>query len=461
MATITVDPLTRIEGHLAIETDVVPWGTINRVRNAKCSGTSFRGFEIIIGGRDPRDAVHITQRICGVCPIAHGVVASMALESAFGITPINNGRLMRNLVLASNFIQSHILHFYHLSLVDYVDTTGILDGAPWTPSYVTPDMIEGQEAANLVAHYRQAFEYRRKAHQMAAIFGGKLPHSPALVPGGCSATPTPGDIATFRTLLADIRGFVDNVYLRDAYMLAQRFPAYFSIGRGYGNLISFGVFDLDNRGSRRLLRGGRFCNGQYDTVKPARILEHVRYSRYSSDTSRRNPANGQTVPDTAKNGAYSWSKAPRYENVPHEAGALARLWVNGNYRRGISVMDRIMARALEARTLAYAMEDWLRQLVPGVQGSVDVVVPDSATGIGMAEAPRGALGHWIEVSNKVVSRYQVITPTAWNASPRDDAGRRGPLEQALLGVPVADATRPVELLRVVHSFDPCLACCVH
>ena len=461
MATITIDPLTRIEGHLAVETDVGPSTGGNRVLKAKCSGTSFRGFEVILQQRDPRDAVHLTQRICGVCPISHGVVSSMCLESAFGITPTVSGRIMRNLVLSSNYIQSHILHFYHLSLVDYVNTSTTLNQAPWTPRYITGDMIAGAAADKLVANYVKALEYRRKAHQMAAIFGGKLPHSPTLVPGGCTETPTLEKINAFRTLLLDIRGFIENVYLPDVQTLAAAFPTYYNIGRGYGNLLSYGVFDLDARGTKKLLRRGRFTDGLHDTVDPARIAEYVKYSRYAASDTKLNPAQGKTTPETNKAGAYSWSKAPRYLGKPHEAGALARLWVNGDYRRGISVMDRIMARALESKKLAYAMEGWLNELVPNSTGTVAYDVTAAASGVGLIEAPRGALGHWMRVDGGLVSRYQVITPTAWNSSPMDDMGQPGPIERALAGTPVGDSTQPVEVLRVVHSFDPCLACCVH
>ena len=160
-------------------------------------------------------------------------------------------------------------------------------------------------------------------------------------------------------------------------------------------------------------------------------------------------------------GAYSWIKAPRYAGEVHEVGPLARMWVNGDYRRGISVMDRIIARALEAQKLCGAMSEWLNQLVPGQAVKNNASVPSSATGVGLTEAPRGAVGHWLKITNSVIDRYQVISSTSWNASPRDDAGRPGAIEQALLNTPVADANQPLELLRVVHSFDPCMACSVH
>ncbi|UCH36450.1 MAG: nickel-dependent hydrogenase large subunit, partial [Armatimonadota bacterium] len=197
MHTIKLDPTTRIEGHLDIEVTVDEVGGVPQVVDAHSSGTMFRGFEIMLQGRDPVDAVHYTQRICGVCPISHGMAAAMNLDSAFGVLPPDNGRIVRNLVLGANFIMSHILHFYNLAAPDYINTTGILDMSPWVPRYVTPDMVTGTTAVGLVQHYVQALQMRRKAHQMGAIFGGKLPCSPIFVPGGSTEVVTQEKIDQF------------------------------------------------------------------------------------------------------------------------------------------------------------------------------------------------------------------------------------------------------------------------
>lgn len=194
---------------------------------------------------------------------------------------------------------------------------------------------------------------------------------------------------------------------------------------------------------------------------PDGISEYVQYSKYTAASGNLNPAYGVTEPEIDKPGAYSWVKAPRYMRRVHEVGPLARMSINGDYRRGISAMDHLTARALESQKIAEAMSDWLDELVPGEPTLVSNEVPSSATGMGLTEAPRGALGHWIEVNRSVIRGYQMVTPTAWNASPKDDFDQRGPIEQALVGTPVADPDQPVELLRVVHSFDPCLACSVH
>ncbi|MBU0717893.1 MAG: nickel-dependent hydrogenase large subunit [Planctomycetes bacterium] len=459
--TITIDPVSRIEGHLEIEVTVDDVGGQDQVVDAKSAGKMFRGFEIILAGRDPRDAAPYTQRICGVCPVSHAMASCLNLDQAFSVVPPANGRILRNLVLGANFIQSHLLHFYHLSAMDFINTTGLLDMSPWTPRYVTPDMVGGSTASALVNHYVAALGMRRKAHQMGAIYGGKLPCIGSFVVGGCTNPVTTESIADFRTLLTELRSFIDTVYLPDATALGTLFPSYYSLGQGHGNLLAFGAFDLDAGGTTKLFSSGRYTDGTPGSVDPAQITEYVTHSWYTAASGNLNPADGVTEPDADKAGAYSWLKAPRYLDKPHEAGPLARMWVNGDYTNGISAMDRIVARAQETKKLADAMDGWLDDLVPGDPGYQPNTVPSTASGMGLTEAPRGALGHWMDISSSVISRYQVITPTAWNCSPRDHLNQMGPVEAALMDTPVNDITQPVEVLRVVHSFDPCLACAVH
>jgi len=247
----------------------------------------------------------------------------------------------------------------------------------------------------------------------------------------------------------------------DAQALADAFPGYYAIGAGHGNLLAYGAFDLDAAGNTRLFHRGRYTDGVPGTVDAAEITEYVKYAWFTPASGDLNPADGLTEPNPDKDGAYSWLKAPRYADKPHEAGPLARMWVNGDYTHGISAMDRIVARALESKKIADAMDGWLDQLVPGDPVYAASAIPETAIGAGLTEAPRGALGHWMNITDSAISRYQVITPTAWNASPRDDADQLGPIEAALIGTPVADIDQPIEVIRVTHTFDPCLACGVH
>jgi len=476
---IKIDPLTRIEGHLAIEATVDDVGGEQQVVEARSSGTMFRGFEMILKGRSPLDAPHYTQRICGVCPISHGMASCLNLESALGADVPANGRILRNLVLGANFIMSHVLHFYHLAALDFINTEDAIPIAPWVPAYVTDDMVTGATAAALVDHYVQALAIRRKAHQMAAIFGGKLPCAPSFVPGGCTEVPTVEKIDDFRGLLGEIRGFIDNIYIPDVKAVAGLFPSYFSVGQGCGSLLAYGVFDLTD--GTRLLERGRCTGITLDTVDPEKIMEYLKYSKYNDAGTGLNPADGVTQPQLNKENAYSWLKAPRYDAQVYEVGPLARMVVNylhgdsttqalvngllGEFSAPVdvlfSVLGRHGARALEAKLVADAMEGWLDELDVDAPAYAESDIPKTASGIGLTEAPRGALGHWIDISNHRIDRYQVVTPTNWNASPKDDLEQMGPIEQALVGTPIADIEQPVEILRVVHSFDPCLACSVH
>ena len=455
--TIKLDPITRVEGHLKVE--VQREG--NQVVSAQSSGLMFRGFENLLVGKDPRDAAHITQRVCGVCPTPHAMAAVKGLEDAMGFHPPENARLIRNLILGADHLHSHVLHFYHLTLLCYIRGPAM---PPWTPTYEVDLRFNATDNDRLVSHYVQALAIRRQAHEMGAIFGGKLPHTVAFEYGGVTTVPTSSDISRFRDYLDQIINFVDNVYLPDVDVLGNTYPEYYQIGRGYGNLLAFGVFDKNTSGSSKLLARGRVSNAS-TSVQPIdldAIVEYAKYSWYTNSSGGLNPAEGVTQPSPDKSGAYSWLKSPRHGGDAYEVGPLARMWVNGDYRNGISVMDRHQARAHEASKVGHAMRDWLSQIDTSQPVFTSRPLPGNASGIGLTEAPRGALGHWIRTDSQGrVSSYHILTPTCWNFSPRDDAGVPGPLENALEGTPFADEAQPVEVTRVVHSFDPCLSCAVH
>jgi hydrogenase large subunit len=461
MATVKIiDPVTRLEGHLKMEITVDAVNGKLQVTDARSTGTLFRGFEQILIGRDPQDSQHITQRICGVCPVPHGMASIMAQDKAFNVTPPNNARIMRNLVLGANFVQSHILHFYHLAALDYIDGPGM---APWQPAWNVDKRIIGSAAQTLVNHYVTAIDMTRKAHEMGALFGGRMPDPIAYKAGGFTATPRADRISKFKAYLNELIPFITNVYLPDVTALGKAYPEYTAIGGGYGNLLAFGVFDLDSAGNSKLLKTGRAVGGSttVNGVDVNQITETVKYSWYTDSTTNLKPASGQTSPQYPKTNAYSWLKAPRYTGAPYEVGPLARMWVNGDYQKGISIMDRHSARAQETLKIAKAMQTWVAQLQSTGPVYNGFAVPATASSYGLTEAPRGALGHWLQLANGKISRYQIITPTCWNASPRDDAGKVGPIEKALIGTPVISVDQPIEVLRVIHSFDPCLSCAVH
>jgi len=456
-----IDPVTRIEGHLKVDIAVDTVGGVQQVTDVRTIGTLFRGFEKLLEGRDPRDAALITSRICGVCPTSHSQAAVLALDSAAGLTVPGPGRVLRNLVHGACFLESHILHFYLLSLPDYIPGLGM---PPWTPAFEMDRRVDKATRELFLNHYLEAITVRRRCHEIGALFGGKLPHTPGYIPGGFTAVPSQPNIDAFRAGLNEILTFIETRYLPDADRLASLYSDYFFVGRGTGNLLSYGAYELDNAGDAKLFQSGRVVNGAgpVQAFDAAAISEDVTRSWYRNADSGLHPSAGETNAQYPKPDAYSWLKAPRYGGAPYECGPLARMWVNGEYTNGVSVMDRIRARAAEARKLAVAMDGWLSELLAGdVTVFEDWPAPQSATAVGLTEAPRGALGHWLSVEGGKIARYQVITPTCWTISPRDGAGQLGPLEQALLGTPVANAAHPVEALRVIHSVDPCLDCATH
>lgn len=496
---IVIDPITRIEGHLRIEVEIDG----GKVVDARAAGTLWRGFEVILEGRDPRDAGIITQRICGVCPAEHAHASVQNLDSAFGAEVPDNGRIMRNLVSGCNFVASHILHFYHLSALDYLDIMAVAgykganpdllklknkivglvktgDTSPLTPRY-EPDQFcvnDPEIVTTAVYHYLQALEMRKKAQEMLAIFGGKMPHHATFVAGGVTIQATPDRIAAFQSRLLELIDFINDVYLKDVLLFGTGplKPIHDAkIGFGCGNFLAYGNFDLGKSGDykNRFLKSGAIFGGniaQVNSLDPGKIAEYVKYSWYQDSATGKHPSEGETSPEPNKEGAYSWLKAPRYDGQPMEVGPLARMLVTQD--KGFmdlvtkigawpSAVARHAARAYECKMVAEAMLDWVGQLKPGQPVCNEKPVPQSARGMGLVEAARGALGHFVEVENQKVKRYQCVVPTTWNCSPRDDKGVKGPVEQALIGAPVPDPKNPLNVVRIVRSFDPCLACAVH
>ncbi len=504
MSKIVIDPVTRIEGHLKVST-IVEDGV---VKEAQSTGNLFRGIELILRGRDPRDAQVITQRICGVCPQSHGVAAALNLDSAFGISDKipPNARIIRNLIQGAHVVQDHILHFYHLAALDYVDVTDVAkyegkdsslnsvkdfisrgELGPFVPRYEGDYRLPPEVNQQATAHYIEALEIRRIGQEMVSTFSGKIPHSVGIVPGGITATPTVNMIVSFLWKLRRLQDFIDNNYIPDVLAVAGAYRDYFEIGIGCKNLLSYGAYDLEGEEPDLTLRKRLFTQGvtsvdlkpgKLDTTK---ITEGVKYSWYQDSPSSQHPTEGETKPDYGKEGAYSWIKSPRYEGKAYEVGPLARVAVT--YAHGdpvmkklvdsalaqlkappsvlFSVMGRHLARALSAKFIADSMEKWLLEVKPGEPTFVEYTIPEEATGMGLTEGARGALGHWIEIKEQKIANYQCVVPTTWNASPRDDNGNPGPMEQAIIGTRIKDKSNPFEIVRIVRSFDPCLACAVH
>jgi [NiFe] hydrogenase large subunit len=521
---IVVDPITRIEGHLKIETEVAE----GKVKAAYSTGTLFRGIETILRDRNPEDAWLFTQRLCGVCTYVHGSSSVRCVEDAAGVTVPENARVIRNLLMGAQYLHDHPVHFYHLHALDWVDIVSALSAdasltaetakklSPQAPninfaavkarlqSFVDSGQLGpfanaywGHEAywftpeenLLLAAHYLEALKMQAKTARLHAIFGGKNPHVQSLRVGGvtCRHDINNTRINEFRTLLQEARGFIDTVYVPDAKYLAQVYGAWGEIG-GNANFLACGEFPMSSQEPQSLFfpQGVIVSKGRVQDFDTALIDEHVRHSWYQGSNAL-HPSMGETVPvytDYNTSDRYSWLKAPRYNGEPMEVGPLARMLVA--YGRGMtqaveaidkfledtqlknfdsmySVIGRTAARALETQIIAHAMEDWLDELAQGIGRSAyqPTPTPLSGTGMGLNEAPRGAIGHWIDIQNQKIANYQMVVPSTWNFGPRCAAGLAGPMEKALEGIPVADASKPLEILRTVHSLDPCIACAVH
>lgn len=555
MARIVVDPVTRIEGHLRIEAEV----NGGAVTDAWSSGTMFRGIELILKGRDPREAWIWTQRICGVCTTVHALTSVRAVEDALGIEVPANANLIRNIIGASQYVQDHVIHFYHLHALDWVDVTLALKADPGKTSQLAESispwpksshnyfkgiqdkvkaLVESKQLslfssgywghpayhlppeANLlaVAHYIEALEFQKDYIRIHAVLGGKNPHLQTYLVGGMAtamdpnepgATINPERITFLTELAAKAQDFVDQVYVPDVLAVASFYKDWFGHGEGLGNFLSYGDYPqggVKDPAQFYLQRGAIFGHdlSKVHPVDPANVSEYVTHSWYEygdGDQSGKNPYQGETSPKYSGpkppyehlnvDQKYSWLKAPRYQDHPMEVGPLSRMLVayasghpdvkpvvdavlaklNAPATALFSTLGRIAARAIEAKVMAGQVTKWVAELGDKL-GHGDLRIhngekwdpdtwPKQAQGWGFHEAPRGSLGHWVEIEDQKIKNYQCVVPTTWNAGPRDAKGQRGAYEAALLKTPIADPDRPVEILRTVHSFDPCLACAVH
>ena len=563
---MVVDPVTRIEGHLRIEAETDDNGVITE---AYSSGTMVRGIEIILRGRDPRDAWAYAQRICGVCTLVHGMASVRSVENALNYTIPHNAQLIRNLMIAAQYVHDHVMHFYHLHALDWVDVVSALKADPKATSELAQSissysksspgyfadvqkkvkgLVESGQLgifangywghpayklppeANLmaVAHYLEALSWQRDVVKLHTIFGGKNPH-PNLLVGGvpCAISIDPsqqGSGATGATsvnmkglqlvqsVINKMQEFVDQVYVPDTLAIASFYKDWFKKGEGVGNFLTYGDFpatSMDDPASF-LVPSGVILDRDLSKVHdidindPGQIQEFVDHSwyKYSGEKGAGlHPYDGETdlnytgpkppYEHLDTNSQYSWLKSPRWRGKVMEVGPLARvlmLYAKGNEQTielanmalnrlelpieaMFSTMGRTAARTIETKIFADSMQGWYDQLIGNIKAG-DLKTfnetkwdpsswPAQAKGVGFMEAPRGALGHWIVIENGKIANYQAVVPSTWNAGPRDDAGNSGPYEASLKGHELHDAKQPIEILRTIHSFDPCIACAVH
>ncbi len=553
---IVVDPIPRIEGHLRIEAKL---NDSNIIEDAYSSGTMWRGIEVILKGRDPRDAWAFTERICGVCTSVHALASVRCVEDALGITVPTNARIIRNLMNATQVTQDHLVHFYHLHAFDWVDVVSALKAdpkqasaiaqsiSPWPKSSVgyfkdlqqrLVGFVEsgqlgifsngywGHPAYKLppevnliaVAHYLEALDFQKEIVKIQTIFGGKNPHPNYLVGGmACAIDPNRDTainierLAMIKKIIDDTTAFIDQVYIPDLLAIAGYYKGWLH-GGGLGNFLSYGDFPETRLEDFKTLLWprGAILNKDLSTVidvdprDASQVTEEVSHSWYTyskGDDKGLHPWAGETNPkytgpkppfehlDTDKK--YSWLKTPRWNNHAMEVGPLARVLIA--YAKGdpmikdtvgmvlsklgvgpealFSTLGRTAARGIECKQTAGFMRHYYDQLIANIKtGDYQTfnnerwdpsTWPDECKGFGYTEAPRGSLGHWIHIEDKKIKEYQIVVPSTWNASPRDANGKSGAYESALKGTPMINPEQPLEILRTVHSFDPCLACASH
>ncbi|MCL2808229.1 MAG: nickel-dependent hydrogenase large subunit [Coriobacteriia bacterium] len=507
------------------------------VADAWVSATLFRGMELILEGREPTDAAYITQRICGVCPVSHAHAASMAAEDALDIKIPNGARLIRNIIEGSQFLHSHILWFYNLAGLDYVNPLNALKANPKKALQVALDAgtsisdfgavqkrleafaengqlsifsghwFDGKDEAykltpelDLICttHYLEALEMQAVASEISSIVGGKMPHVMSAIPGGSTWMPTAQNLDDILFRAIRLRDWIKATMIPDTYAIAPFYLDVAGYGAGPGRYIAWGVFnreDLDPA-NRYLPAGVWGFDESLAAPDEDAITEETVRAFYKDSGEPVNPRQGITDPEFpddaySRDGRYSWSKAPRYNGKPYEAGGLSRLLVAYNSGNDFvtekiddlldylssaagtklgpealnSTLGRTAARNIETWYIAECLIEWIGELIEAIsEGGIETfakATKSSGEGTGMWEAPRGALYHHEKVTGNKIDAYQIIIPSTWNASPRSADGARGPMEEALVGVPVADLEKPIHALRTVHSFDPCIACAVH
>lgn len=547
---ITIDPITRIEGHLRVDVEVEN----NSVSDAWASCTMWRGIERILEGRDPREAWLFTQRFCGVCTTVHALASVRAVEDALKLEIPANAQYIRNLILINHALHDHTVHFYHLSALDWVDvlqipkadpakTSALAESiSPWTGNSrnemkAAQDKVKGVAASgqlgiftngywghpqmrldpnvNLLAfsHYLQALEYQRKANQVVGMLGGKTPHIQNLTVGGVSnainldsqATLGMERLGSIRVLMEEVTAFVQQVYFVDACAIAAFYPDWLRIGGGVRNYMAVPDLPLDAAGTTFDLPGGYILDGQLASAKPFQraadqafregVTEDVTHAYYEGKKAL-HPWKGETIPQVTEwegDKKYSWVKAPRFQGRPMQVGPLAQVLIG--YAQGHpltrkwtdkaletvssvsgrkvtihdmqSTMGRHLARAIRAAMLSELASRHWQLLVDNIaRGDTTIhsnpIFPSGEIeGVGTHEAPRGTLSHWVVVNGGKIKNYQAVVPSTWNASPRDNAGVSGPYEASLLRNPIADPEKPLEVIRTIHSFDPCMACACH
>lgn len=483
MTRLIVGPFNRVEGDLEVKLEIED----GRVHAARVVSTLYRGFERMLVGKVPDDALVYAPRICGICSVSQSVAAAKALAAAAGIEPVQNGSLAANLVHATENVADHLTHFYLFFMPDFART-----------AYAThtwhDDVVDRFKAVTGSAT-REMLAARAQFMQIMGLLAGKWPHTLSIQPGGTTRSVSAHELARLSAILAGFRRFLQTRLFGDSleriatlssgaeleawadgrrsrasdfrlFLHVSRELGLEHLGRGYDRFMSYGAYTTP---AGSLFAKGIFADGGVATFSTEGISEDLTHAWYDSLAMVERPMEGTTVADVSRGQAYSWCKAPRLGGEVMEVGAIARQVISQHplicdlvMRSGGNVHSRVVARLLEIALVVLAMERWVREIDPGESFCGHGKVPQTADGVGLTEAARGSLGHWLRVRNGKIENYQIIAPTTWNFSPRDGGGQPGALEKALVGAPVREGeTEPVSVQHIVRSFDPCLVCTVH
>lgn len=457
MKTIKIDPFTRISGIMSITVKVQN----NRVVNAEVSGNQFRGFEKMFQGRSPLDIIRLVPRVCGICSTHHTVASIEAIENMMNIKPSFNGKLVRDITNGFEFLQNYLRHIYFFVFPDYVKVTELDPLIKTTDEKYLDYRLNKKETDKINADYIQAIERSGDAHRIIGLLAGKVPHCHGNWIGGTTTKIDIPQIEQCRYNVNNIKEFVSNSLIPDMEIIANRYSDYYRLGKGHGNLMSFGIFK-EYDAPIKYIEPSVSINGVYENFDANNITESIKSTWANGEKEVLIPGkNMEFEPNAFKEGAYSWVNAPRYKKRAMEVGALARMTLSGNYTGGISTMDRLLAKVYEARKMCEILEGLIDLLEIGEAYQEVWEIPSEGEGFSLIEAERGALGHWISVKNRKVENYNLIPPSTWNMSPTDDNGVKGTVEEALMGTYIQDPSHPVEVGRIVRSFDPCLNCAAH
>jgi len=452
---ITINPMTRVSGFLEIQVEIEG----HRIIDAKSSGMLFRGFEKMLKDRSPLDAIYFTERICGICSTAHAMASTLALEGILDITPDQNSKMIRDFMHGCEFIQNHIRHFYQYTIPDFIQ------GPEIQPLYtLNCDDYRIPEKLNqeIVNHYLESIQYSRYAHEMLAVLGAKAPHNHGIFVGGVTVNIEAAKFIKVKSILESIKDFVLSKMIPDVYTIAEYYSDCYEMGVGYKNLMSYGLFDTYKEKDLFYIGPQVFIDGKRSNFNADNISENIYRAWYEAENVNQKPYDPVVNEDLNKYQAYTWIKAPRYQGKAMEVGPLARMYLSGNYTRGISAMDRTIARVLEVKKIIEIMENLLKKIkMEPTQQSKYLFPKTNIKGKGLIDTTRGSLGHWVKLDDQVIKNYDIISPSTWNLSPADSKGIKGVIEDALIGTEIKDSKNPLEIGRIVRSFDPCISCATH